>query len=337
MRIIFFTDVHLSEGIDSLEGFDRALEAFEQEAPDLMIFGGDMGLEPSTVPEYEKRIEQSTIPVIFCYGNHELENGFLTVDQIGRNSSFHQLPGVNIMVVDAWRHQQPDPATPLVNWFEIIDDSQLDWMQEQLAGVARDEPLLVVTHCPWKTAVDLGKFDGYDLCNAGKALALIRDFKHVKVLSGHLHETARIYDGDIEMIMTNAVCGWWWENGIMSTSTDGSPPGYRLIEIAGTGEITTIFKPLFDEGFGEVGLFTTVANQTCLNVYDGSARTKVFLDGERLSQIKLTDRIHGVRIDHFWLLPEERLGTELRITIEYENGRALTATLPADHQPWKPY
>ena len=50
MRIIFFTDVHLSEGIDSLEGFDRALEAFEQEAPDLMIFGGDMGLEPSSVP-----------------------------------------------------------------------------------------------------------------------------------------------------------------------------------------------------------------------------------------------------------------------------------------------
>jgi hypothetical protein len=123
----------------------------------------------------------------------------------------------------------------------------------------------------------------------------------------------------------------------MSISTDGSPPGYRLIEIAGTGEITTIFKPLFNKAFGEVGLFTTAANETCLNVYDGSARTKVFLDGERLSQIKLTDRIQGVRIDHFWLLPEERLGTELRITVEYENGRAVTATLPADHQPWKPY
>ena len=337
MRVVYFTDVHLSEGFDSLEGFDRALEIFEQEAPNFMIFGGDMGIETSAIFEYEKRIERLAIPVIFCYGNHELENGFSSADRIGSHSSFHQLNGVNVIVIDALKHMHPDPGRPVVNWVESIDDSQLDWMRELLAGLSKSDPLLIVTHCPWRTAVGLGEYNGYDLRNAEKALALVRDFRHVKTLSGHLHENARIYDGDFEMIMTNAVCGWWWEKGIMSISTDGSPPGYRLIEIADSGDITTIFKPLFNQSFGEVGLFTTANNETYLNVYDGSARTAVLLDGEPLVQVRLQDRIRGVHIDHFWHLPEGRLGTDMPVTIEYKSGRVVTEMLQADHQPWKPH
>ena len=51
-----------SEGWDSLEGFDRALETFEQEAPNFLVFGGDMGMETSAIFEYEKRIERFSIP-----------------------------------------------------------------------------------------------------------------------------------------------------------------------------------------------------------------------------------------------------------------------------------
>jgi hypothetical protein len=35
---------------------------------------------------------------------------------------------VNVIVIDALKHMHPDPGRPVVNWVEIIDDSQLDWM-----------------------------------------------------------------------------------------------------------------------------------------------------------------------------------------------------------------
>jgi len=44
MRFIYFTDIHLQQGRDSVAGFERALETMLAAEPELLICGGDLGV-----------------------------------------------------------------------------------------------------------------------------------------------------------------------------------------------------------------------------------------------------------------------------------------------------
>jgi 3',5'-cyclic AMP phosphodiesterase CpdA len=75
-----------------------------------------------------------------------------------------------------------------------LGQSQLAWLNDDLAGRASSQPIVVFTHVPlWTVYEDWG----WGTDDAGEALAMLRRFGSVTVLNGHIHQVQQKIEGDI--------------------------------------------------------------------------------------------------------------------------------------------
>jgi hypothetical protein len=124
------------------------------------------------------------------------------------------------------------------NYICKITDSQLVWMEKDLGTLKnKDTPLIIAMHAPLfkRPSGKNGYEHKYALQNAEEVVSLLKDYKDVTFLSGHIHTNYNTLDGNIREHNIAAICAtWWWTskkgNAGNYICKDGSPAGYDVWE-----------------------------------------------------------------------------------------------------------
>ena len=117
---------------------------------------------------------------------------------------------------------------------------QIDWLAKDLSYVSADTPVVVSMHAPVYKANGDSR-----LSNSDKLVSALGDRK-VHYMTGHTHVMYNVVKGTHYEHNSGAVCAtWWWtdyETPGIHISQDGTPGGYRLLEVDGT-DFKWIYKP----------------------------------------------------------------------------------------------
>ncbi len=329
MKFVYFTDVHLCEGHDSRPGFERCVESMLGHDPELLVCGGDLGVTPEAVDLYTDVTRDVPVPILLSNGNHEMCSGYQPRDQAGTAHSSRNVGGVHFVILDVVRYFEPTEEHPW-NWHALADDRMVEWLEENLSSVGRQTPVIVACHVPLSTTFPLrmGQTPGMafptnEIANAGPVLDLLRPFAHVAALHGHDHENCRHFVEHIEIMTTAAVAGNWWRNGLASRCRWGrEPQGYRLVEVAGDGSITSRYIAYTPEQDEPAEAFRDPeSGRAFVNVYDASPRTEVELDGiGKLDAIDPHDPSSKGLATHLFELPADLDRHQLSVRVAFEDG-----------------
>lgn len=285
MKFIYFTDLHLCQGKDSKKGARQCFKSMLSHSPEFLINGGDLGITDEAINTYKKLIQDISVPVFMCNGNHEMCSGYLPREKAGTTHYSKNINGVHLVVLDVVRYNEPSEKYPR-NWYGLADKDLLEWLEEDLKNVSHDTPLIVVSHIPLSTTFTYrtGRPPEKNkptnaVTHASKILRLLKPFKNVVTLHGHDHENCRHFVGHIEIMTTNAVAGNWWRQGLNSHSPHGNEPqGYRLLNIDNNGTITSQYIPFQAKQNTTAELYQPPkSTRRFINVFDGSPKTRVVI------------------------------------------------------------
>ncbi len=170
-----------------------------------------------------------------------------------------------------------------------LEETQLDWLEEDLSYVPADRLVVLTMHIPLGRASQIPDF--------GRLYELLRDRPHTLSFSAHTHTlTNGFLDEDDgwpgaephHHVNAGATCGRWWagnrdETDIPHAScSDGTPNGYFVVTFDGTG-YTTRFKAarrpadyqMQIQAPDEVARIRLADTPVLVNVFNGSPRSTV--------------------------------------------------------------
>jgi 3',5'-cyclic AMP phosphodiesterase CpdA len=243
LRLAFFTDVHALLELDAPRGMAMAADRINQAKPDLAIAGGDLihdGFSLTAAaaePRWEAYLKMHraiTGRVWAAMGNNDLvaaapqdhsapaadpRSMFLNKLGMPRACQTFETGGYRFFLLD---------STMLVGgkdrYHGGVDADQLAWLKTELAGVAGDTPIIVVSHFPLMTGLFQATGGATSpapanrvVVNSRDVLALFRQHRLLLVLQGHLHVEERLWWRGTTFITGGAVCGAWWRGESFGT------------------------------------------------------------------------------------------------------------------------
>lgn len=252
---------------------------------------------------YKNDIKRINIPFFQVVGNHDKTE--ITGEQTDDNSLFKRHFGpayysfnrgkAHYVVLDNVRYQN------IKSYDGYVSEQQLNWLEQDLQGVAKDQPLFIYTHIPTHNAVK----------NRDALVYLLDGFQNVHFLSGHTHQnTNKVISSAIYEHTVASLCGAWWTGPVC---TDGTPRGYAVFEVNGN-EVTWFYKSVgHDENYQfrtSVQKLNHGLHRIMVNVwnYDPDWKVEWFADGQpmgSLEQIKGFDEL-AVALYKGKELPKER-------------------------------
>jgi hypothetical protein len=247
------------------------------------------------------------IPWLHVAGNHDMDLDAAHDDDALR--SFREVYGPDTF---AWEEDeavfiglddvihQPGQRAAYIGGFR---EDQFAFLEAYLPRVPKDRLLVVAVHIPLFEPDDRDTFRDAD---RARLFALLRDFPHVLVLSGHSHgqrhwrhEAREGWQGATPLHEYNvgAACGAFWSGapdaaGIPDgTMADGTPNGYASLRIDTGGRHALAWQVARDAADTGIGLFAPKvlrrgaypAFGVYANVYMGQADSRVEVridDGE---------------------------------------------------------
>ena len=161
--------------------------------PDFIVFTGDLTHTTDDPQERRKRLREfkaivadlAVRDVRFMPGEHDasLDNGAAFQEFFGPMHYVFDHQGVHFIALD----NVSDPAAR-------IGDEQLAWLKADLARLAPDAPIVVLTHRP---LFDLAPEWDWATRDGDAALALLLPQKNVTVFYGHIHQEHHHMTGHI--------------------------------------------------------------------------------------------------------------------------------------------
>jgi len=243
VRLTFYTDVHARTEWDTPKAMFRATDAINGINNDIVIAGGDLitdGFQSSAVkaaPRWDaymkmhRAIKADIYPAI---GNHDLvaaipEDGTSASDnpyveylvRMGLDRTYYSFvaAGYHFIVLDSTRITGDKYL-----YQGFIDVDQQEWLKEDLSGVSKNTPLIIVTHIPLLTSVYSAlKGVAYAvppnrvIVNNSEVLEIMEGHNLILVLQGHLHVDEMIRWRGTTFITGGAVCGKWWRGNWYGT------------------------------------------------------------------------------------------------------------------------
>ncbi len=250
LKIAFVTDIHARTEWDTPLALEKAAAAINAEQPDLIVGGGDYITEGFESPasavavrwevfrSFQQALEARLEPAM---GNHDLvaarpSDGsppapdpraifrqFFGLESPVRSFDFE---GVHFMFLDPIVITR-DRGLP---YRMEIPDEQVEWIRQDLEGVARSTPIVLVSHAPlrsgqYREAEEAGSAPPPNrvVVNHQVVLDLFYQHRLVLVLQGHLHVEEVLREGGITFITGGAVCGQWWRG-----PWQGTPEGFGV-------------------------------------------------------------------------------------------------------------
>ena len=255
LRLGFLTDIHAMAEMNAPAWMENSAVLMNSLQPDLIIGGGDFvhGGFQSPGPVMDSRwklasafLEKLRAPLQPVIGNHDFyeplkSDGTPTPgdprrrwkEHFGLPSTYRSFPwkGYRFLVLD---------SVQVIGGRERyegrIDEPQLAWLDRELAVIPRNEPIILCTHIPFRTALMsaapelFGGAGRIRVLNSDRVMEKLRDRPVALILQGHVHLNERLSEGQIPCITGGAVCGKWWKGPNMGTA-----PGLGLIEILPSG------------------------------------------------------------------------------------------------------
>ena len=254
IRFVFYTDVHARTEWDTPLAMARAADAINAQRPDFVIAGGDLitdgfqNAAPTVEPRWDaymamhRAIEGDIYPTL---GNHDLvaalpEDGSPPAsdpravfrDKMGLERTYYAFDAGD------YRFFVLDSIVVSGDEFKYhgrISEPQLEWLKQELSGIARDTPLAVVLHMPMLTTfyeATRGATSAAPphrvLTNNTEVLELFEKHNLVLVLQGHLHVKERLWWRNTTFITGGAICARWWRG-----PWHGTEEGFNVITLQG--------------------------------------------------------------------------------------------------------
>lgn len=233
----FLTDIHLEPERRGLEGFQEAIKKTNELNPDFVITGGDLVMDAlgvsyeradSLYDLYVNTSKEFNMPVYNSVGNHEVyglykESGSDTANEEYGKKMFEKRLGKRYYSFDhkGWHFMILDAIglTRERTYIGQIDDTQIEWIKSDLAGLDPRTPIVISVHIPFittHTQLTRGTLAANDpgtvITNGTDVLRLFLPYNLKLVLQGHLHFLEDLYvDNQIHFITGGAVSGRWWQ------------------------------------------------------------------------------------------------------------------------------
>lgn len=230
----------------------------------------------SLYPKLNQVTARLGVPWLHAPGNHDLDFD-ASVDQDSLLSFRHvygpdtfawEEPQANFVVLDDVVYQpgsKPD-------YIGGLRADQFAFLERYLAGADKRRLLVLAMHIPLFDAAP-GR-ETFRHADRDRLFALLREFPHVLVLSGHSHAQRHVYhdaaDGwhgatPLHEYNVGAACGAFW-SGVKdaqglpdSTMSDGTPNGYARLSVRANAEYALSWHPA--PGAGKALQSNAVANQ----------------------------------------------------------------------------
>lgn len=169
-----------------------AVNALEVQ-PEFVVFTGDLTHNTDSPDERRRRMAEfksiaaglTTKTVYFMPGEHDagIDRGSAYQELFGPTHYTFEHRGVHFIALD----NVSDPGSK-------IGEAQLAWLQADLARMAPDAPIVVLTHRP---LFDLAPKWDWATRDGAQVLALLMPFGNVTVFYGHIHQEHHHMTGHI--------------------------------------------------------------------------------------------------------------------------------------------
>ena len=230
----YISDAHITQikGAEFVRNFDRGLQKavlevnFMDPKPDFVVFGGDLAQlgKKEEIDHGLGMMKDLGVPVKWVIGEHDyyLDLGKYWQEKVSPLYYSFDHKGVHFVVLnsilthDDWTHKRWPTAEERMLQMARLDnpngspfmvkDEQLTWMKNDLAKIRKDTPLVVLSHSPlYKVFKDWNFWTD----DAEKVQALLKPFKKVQVLHGHVHQVLYNQIGNISFNAFMATA-WPW-------------------------------------------------------------------------------------------------------------------------------
>lgn len=193
-------------------------------------------------PEYEKAVSKSGLPFFQVFGNHD-------VDSMYKTDEYSHLTFQNYFGPRYYSFNRGEVHYVVLDnifWFGryigYFDQTQLDWLKQDLSFVEKGKTVVVFCHIPpnnfnpERNEIKQGK-ERVTVLNRELLYNVLSGYKSY-IITGHMHESEFISESGIQIHVCGAVCGAWWTNDICY---DGTPNGYMQYSVKGS-DLSWIYK-----------------------------------------------------------------------------------------------
>jgi 3',5'-cyclic-AMP phosphodiesterase len=147
----------------------------------------------------EQVVKGANKEVFYIPGEHDVAdigNGKAYLQRFGKNTqgrgwySF-DVAGVHfVALINVFDFQPGFKSAGLAK----LGDSQLEWLEKDVAGRPASTPIVVLAHLPLWTIYEPW---GWGTADAGQALGYLKRFGSVTVLNGHIHQIIQKVEGNV--------------------------------------------------------------------------------------------------------------------------------------------
>ena len=226
--------------------------------------GDNVGDQLDLYPRYLSVMGEMGMPVYYVPGNHDLD--FDAEDDSDSFDTFKSYVGpayysfnyglVHFVILDDVVYPSPEHSTEGSKLYNgKIDETQLEWLKNDLARVPEDRLIVLNQHIPILSDVDRAA-TRHNVDNRQELFDIVEGRK-VLALAGHTHTLSHFLPGDelegwghatpIHETIVGAACGSWWSGDLddakvpYSYQRCGTPRNYLVYEFNGT-DYTDTFK-----------------------------------------------------------------------------------------------
>jgi 3',5'-cyclic-AMP phosphodiesterase len=165
--------------------------------PSFMIHTGDIShlSKDKEFDDADQVIKQAGLPIFYVPGEHDLlddQQGKAYLDRYGKatrgagwysfdQQSIHFIGLVNVVDLKA-------------GGFGNLGEDQLEWLENDVAGLSSSTPVVVFAHIPMWTIYPEW---GWGTTDGAQALSYLKRFGSVTVLNGHIHQVMQKVEGNV--------------------------------------------------------------------------------------------------------------------------------------------
>jgi len=234
--LLQITDLHVLAaansrllGVDTSASLDAVLRAaLAERAPDALVVTGDIAHDASETAYARVRAAIAAYhpgPVLWLAGNHDLA---APLDRQRPEARELQLGEWQVIAIDT--HEDGAEGGN-------VDGAELDRLRGAL-GQTRARFVIVAGHHP---PMPLGTpwLDGGSIANGGALLDLLAADGRVRAyVCGHVHQENATTHRGVRVLTTPSTC-FQFVPGSERFSVDVTPPGWRWLDLASDGTLTT--------------------------------------------------------------------------------------------------
>lgn len=249
----FLTDIHVQPERNAVQGYKQAIQVVNELKPDFVITGGDLimdalgttwGRADSLYNLYNEIQKDYSMPVYNTLGNHEIygiyERSGAEKDHPEYGEKMYENrvgPGYYAFDHEGWKFFILNSVedSKKGRYIGMVDESQMEWIREELAKTDSTTPLVISTHIPIFTifkqyydATTKPNDSSLVVVNGKEVIDLFRGHNLKLVLQGHLHTIEDIYVDGIHFVTGGAVSGRWWTG-----PNRGFEEGFMMIHVQG--------------------------------------------------------------------------------------------------------